>query len=54
MRTPRVGKKILTHLISTLAIGVGLIFLGLVMYIIGVMMFLDRGFLAIGNVSKNL
>ena len=32
-------------------IGVGLIVLGLAFLIIGVMMFLDRGFLAIGNIS---
>ena len=32
-------------------IGVGLIVLGLAFLVIGVMMFLDRGFLAIGNIS---
>ena len=32
-------------------IGVGLVALGLVCFMLGVMMFLDRGFLAIGNIS---
>ena len=32
-------------------IGIGLIFLGLALFILGTVMFLDRGFLAIGNMS---
>ena len=33
-------------------IGLGLIIIGLVFYSIGVVWFLDRGFLCIGNVSN--
>ena len=33
-----------------LEIGIGLILVGLFMFILGIVMFLDRGFLAIGNV----
>ena len=32
-------------------IGIGLIILGLSCFVLGVMMFLDRGMLAIGNIS---
>lgn len=35
---------------AILEIGIGLIFLGLIIYIIGVLFMLDRGLLAIGNV----
>jgi len=34
-------------------IGMGLILIGLVMFMLGFIMFLDRGFLAIGNVATN-
>ena len=36
-----------------LAIGIGLIVLGLVVYVIGIMFFLDRAMLAIGNVRMS-
>ena len=32
-------------------IGVGLVVIGLVFYVLGVLFFLDRGFLAIGNLA---
>ena len=35
------------------AIGIGLVAIGFSCFALGVMMFLDRGMLAIGNVSKN-
>ena len=35
-------------------IGIGLILIGLAMFILGVVMLLDRGFLAIGNVIFSL
>ena len=35
-----------------LEIGIGLIVVGMVFYSLGVLFLLDRGFLAIGNVSK--
>ncbi len=37
-----------------LEIGIGLICLGLMIYSIGVFMFLDRGLLAIGNVRNHM
>jgi hypothetical protein len=36
--------------LKNIAIGIGLIVVGLFIYILGVMFFLDRGLLAIGNV----
>ncbi len=41
-------------LTSFVEIGIGLIVLGLMIYTIGVFLFLDRAMLAIGNVKKIL
>ena len=45
--------KVLTLLMTPLEISIGLIVLGLLIYALGVFMFLDRGMLAIGNVRVN-
>jgi hypothetical protein len=37
----------------SIEIGIGLILIGLVMFSIGIVFFLDRGLLAIGNVSES-
>lgn len=44
----------LIWLTSFVEIGIGLIVLGLMIYTIGVFLFLDRAMLAIGNVKKIL
>lgn len=43
----------MTMIIFCVEIGIGLIVLGLIIYFLGVFLFLDRGMLAIGNVRDH-